>query len=92
MLTLFLALAIAAQPTAAPPATALPSPERRQELLFEAARLGRTDLVGPLVESGVDIDAYEPRGSPPPLQSIWLERSSSAYLGGVSSFAIAALP
>ncbi|MEN2787168.1 ankyrin repeat domain-containing protein [Sphingomonas qilianensis] len=44
------------------PATALPSPERRQELLFDAARLGRADLIAPLVRTGANINARDARG------------------------------
>ena len=51
---------IAAAVTAAAPA--LPPPERRQELLFEAARLGRIDLIAPLARSGVDVNARDARG------------------------------
>ncbi|QJU60696.1 ankyrin repeat domain-containing protein [Sphingomonas sp. AP4-R1] len=47
------------------PATALPPPERRQELLFEAAKLGRTDLIPLLVQNGADVNAYEARGFTP---------------------------
>ncbi|MET0365253.1 MAG: ankyrin repeat domain-containing protein [Sphingobium sp.] len=47
------------------PAVALPPPERRQELLFEAAKLGRTDLIPLLVKEGADINAYESRGFTP---------------------------
>lgn len=51
---------------ATPPAPAtLPSPERRQQLLFEAARLGRTDMIDPLVRAGADINAYDDRGFTP---------------------------
>jgi ankyrin repeat protein len=53
----------AVQASPAPPATAgLPSPERRQELMLEAARLGRTDLIVPLVKAGADINARDARG------------------------------
>jgi ankyrin repeat protein len=63
MLGLLLGAALAAAP-AAPPAS-LPSPERRQELLFEAAKLGRTDLIPVLVKEGADANAYEGRGFTP---------------------------
>lgn len=55
----------AAVPAAALPNPTLPPPERRQELLFEAAKLGRTDLIPLLVENGADVDAYEARGFTP---------------------------
>ena len=40
----------------------LPSPERLQELLFDAARLGRADMIAPLCRAGVDLEAKDPRG------------------------------
>lgn len=43
----------------------LPPPERRQELLFEAARLGRADLISPLARTGVDLNDYDSRGFTP---------------------------
>lgn len=72
MLTLFAALLATAVPqvpaveqrTPTAP-TALPSPERRQQLLFEAARLGRTDMIDPLLKAGADINAYDDRGFTP---------------------------
>jgi ankyrin repeat protein len=72
MLTYLAALLAAAGPQPAaterqtPPAVAaLPSPERRQQLLFEAARLGRTDMIDPLLKAGADINAYDERGFTP---------------------------
>lgn len=73
MLTTVLAMLMAAAPQAAQPApapavtasAALPSPERRQELLFEAARLGRVDMIAPLLKAGVDIDGTDKRGFTP---------------------------
>lgn len=62
------ALLAGSAPVAERPVTAaptLPSPERRQELLFEAARLGRTDLVAPLVTAGADVNAADRRGFTP---------------------------
>lgn len=60
------ALILAAATAAAPvPAATLPPPERRQELLFEAAKLGRTDLIPLLVANGADVNAYEARGFTP---------------------------
>lgn len=52
-------------PITAAAAAALPSPERRQELLFEAARLGRTDLIDALVKTGADVNARDARGFTP---------------------------
>ncbi|EIZ80900.1 ankyrin repeat family protein [Novosphingobium sp. Rr 2-17] len=40
----------------------LPSPERVQELLFDAARLGRDDMVPILLEAGADIEATDAKG------------------------------
>lgn len=72
MLSTMLALLLAAAPATAQPATdattdsaALPTPERRQELLFEAARLGRVDMIAPLLQSGADIDGLDARGFTP---------------------------
>ena len=50
---------------AASAVAALPSPERRQELLFEAARLGRVDLIEPLMKAGANINAHDARGFTP---------------------------
>lgn len=52
-------------PVTAAAVAALPSPERRQELLFEAARLGRTDLIDALVKTGADVNARDARGFTP---------------------------
>lgn len=72
MLTLFAVLLATAVPQVpaveqrTPPVpTALPSPERRQQLLFEAARLGRIDMIDPLLKAGADINAYDDRGFTP---------------------------
>ncbi|MBD8700456.1 ankyrin repeat domain-containing protein [Sphingomonas sp. CFBP 13714] len=72
MLTYLAALLAAAGPQAAaterqtpPGVAALPSPERRQQLLFEAARLGRMDMIDPLLKAGADINAYDERGFTP---------------------------
>jgi hypothetical protein len=48
------------------PATAelpeLPSPERVQELLFAAARMGRDDVVPALLQAGADLEGTDPKG------------------------------
>lgn len=67
---IFLAAAMSAnaaiaQTTPVTDAAVLPTAERRQELLFEAARLGRTDLIGDLVKLGADVNAYDARGYTP---------------------------
>lgn len=40
----------------------LPSPQRVQELLFEAARLGRDDVIPILLEAGADIEGIDAKG------------------------------
>jgi ankyrin repeat protein len=40
----------------------LPSPERLQELLFAAARMGRDDVLPALIQAGVDIEGMGPKG------------------------------
>jgi ankyrin repeat protein len=41
---------------------ALPSPERIQELLFAAARMGRIDVIPELVRAGADLEGHDSRG------------------------------
>lgn len=43
----------------------LPSPERIQELLFDAARLGRLDVLPALLQAGADIAALDAKGHSP---------------------------
>ncbi|EQB10802.1 MULTISPECIES: ankyrin repeat domain-containing protein [Sphingobium] len=65
MLTLFVASLLAAAtaaPASSPTPVELPSPARRQELLYEAARLGRADMIEPLAKAGVNLDGYDARG------------------------------
>lgn len=57
--------AVALSAAAPTPAAALPSPERRQQLLFDAATLGRTDLIGPLIAAGADVNGRDARGFTP---------------------------
>jgi ankyrin repeat protein len=40
----------------------LPSAERIQELLFDAATLGRDDVIPALLQAGADATAHDPRG------------------------------
>lgn len=40
----------------------LPPPERIQELLFDAARLGRADMIEPLARAGADLEAHDAKG------------------------------
>lgn len=49
-------------PPALPP---LPSPERIQEMLFEASRIGRDDMIPILLEAGADIEATDTKGHTP---------------------------
>ena len=56
------AVVTAASPT---PLAAAPSLEHRQEQLLDAARLGRTDLIGPLVASGANVNGRDERGFTP---------------------------
>lgn len=63
MLGLLMGAALAGAAPA--PSVALPPPERRQELLFEAAKLGRVDLIPLLAKNGADVNAYETRGFTP---------------------------
>lgn len=65
---IFLAALVApAGPQVAPaePAVGLPAPERRQQLLFEAAKLGRVEMIEPLIKTGADINGYDERGFTP---------------------------
>lgn len=50
---------------AASPAPQLPNHARLQELLFDAASTGRTDMIDALVQAGADVNAYDPRGFTP---------------------------
>lgn len=49
------------QPIAAEPLQ-MPSPERLQELLFTAARMGRDDMIPDLLRAGADVEARDARG------------------------------
>lgn len=40
----------------------LPSPERLQELLFDAARIGRDEVIPALLRAGADIEGTDARG------------------------------
>ena len=40
----------------------LPSPERLQDLLFDAARMGRDDMIPALLQAGADIEGRDARG------------------------------
>ncbi|TYC90492.1 ankyrin repeat domain-containing protein [Novosphingobium sp. BW1] len=47
------------------PAAQLPSPARLQDLLFDACRIGRDDMISPLVEAGADIEMPDAKGHSP---------------------------
>lgn len=64
MFSLILAAALAASTAPSEP-DAMPPPERRQELLFDAARLGRIDMIALLTGAGVDVNGYDSRGFTP---------------------------
>jgi ankyrin repeat protein len=49
----------------------LPPPERIQALLFDAARLGRTDVIPALVQAGADVAALDPGGYTPLILSCY---------------------
>lgn len=55
--------AASAQPQA--PAETVMTKGHVQELLFDAARLGRTDMIDAMVKAGADVNAYDPRGFTP---------------------------
>ncbi len=65
MIGMLIGAALAAAPAPVPAPAALPPPGRRQELLFEAAKLGRADLIPLLVKNGAEVNAYEARGFTP---------------------------
>lgn len=44
------------------PVPPLPSPERLQQLLFDASRLGRADMIAPLLHAGADIGERDAQG------------------------------
>src|ERR1700753_1483929 len=44
---------------------ALPPPDRIQELLFDAARLGRIDVIPALLQAGAKLRAIDPKGYTP---------------------------
>lgn len=62
LITAIMLAGTSAAPADRPPS---PSPERRQELLFDAARIGRVDMIEPLITAGTNVDAYDQRGFTP---------------------------
>ncbi|WP_346731935.1 ankyrin repeat domain-containing protein [Sphingomonas sp. GC_Shp_2] len=51
--------------TDAPAPPPLPSPERLRELMFDAARMGRDDVIPALLHAGVPIEIRDGRGHTP---------------------------
>lgn len=70
-------LAPANDDQAVPP---LPSPERIQELLFDAARLGRADMIPALVQAGADTAALDPGGYTPLILACYHGHAEAAAL------------
>jgi ankyrin repeat protein len=59
----------------------LPPPQRLQELLFDAARLGRDDMIPALLQAGAQIEGQDERGfSPLVLASYNGQESTTALL------------
>ena len=50
---------------AAAPVPQMPSHAHVQEMLFDAAASGRTDMIDALVQAGADVNGYDPRGFTP---------------------------
>lgn len=65
MLPLMLAASIAATTLLASETGSAPSAAKSQELLFDAAAMGRTDLIGALVNAGAGVNKRDPRGFTP---------------------------
>jgi ankyrin repeat protein len=58
----------------------LPLPERLQELLFEAARLGRDDMIPALLQAGAQIEGQDERGFSPLVLASYNEQESTTSL------------
>lgn len=58
----------------------LPSPARLQELLFDAARMGREDVIPALVRAGADVEAQDDRGYTPLVLATYNGRKPAAAL------------
>lgn len=75
------------QPLAGRTHCPLPPPERLQELLFDAARLGRDDMILALVSTGIDLEAYDPKGHTPLILASYhgsLKTSQALMLAGAA--------
>jgi len=62
---------------AAPP---LPPPARLQELLFDASRLGRIDVLPALLSADTDIEAHDPKGHTPLILAAYNGRAAATEL------------
>lgn len=58
----------------------LPSTDRLQELLFDAARLGRDDMIPALVQAGADLEARNDKGHTALILASYNERQSTTAL------------
>lgn len=58
----------------------LPPPVRIQELLFDAARLGRVDVMPALLTAGCDIEALDPKGYTPLILASYNGRAAATDL------------
>lgn len=58
----------------------LPSPERLQELLHDAARAGRDDVLPALLQAGADIEAHGVRGFTPLILASYNGRAATTAL------------
>jgi ankyrin repeat protein len=63
-----------------PTARSLPSPERIQQLLFDAAAIGREDMIAPLLVAGADIEARDARGYTALILATYNDREGAARL------------
>jgi len=78
---MILALIMASGLATAPiPAQALPSPERRQELLSDAAKLGRVDLIPALIQAGADVNGHDARGFTPLILAAYNKQAEALEL------------
>lgn len=67
-------------PQLAPDQRALPSSERLQQLLHEAARLGRDDVIPALVQAGADVEALDAKGFTPLILASYNGRAATTAL------------
>ncbi|MDO6415951.1 ankyrin repeat domain-containing protein [Sphingomonas sp. BIUV-7] len=58
----------------------LPSPERLQELLFDAARMGRDDVIPALLRAGADIEGLDARNHSPLILASYNGQESTTAL------------